>query len=271
MVVFPNAKINLGLYVTAKRQDGYHNIESLFLPVSLCDVLEAIPSNDPGCKLFLKGHQVDGDVGNNLCVRAYDLIQQRFDIPGIEACLLKNIPLGAGLGGGSADGAFMIRLLNDLFNLGMSIDQMKNLAGLLGSDCPFFIANTQAFVSGRGELLEPVDTGLTGKKLLIVHPGIHISTAMAYAHILPKSAAVDLRQLNVTGRQEWQTAVSNDFETYMLKQYPEIAEIKHSLYEMGAFYASMSGSGSSVYGLFDGEADESVFNNKYFAAKCEIL
>jgi 4-diphosphocytidyl-2-C-methyl-D-erythritol kinase len=271
MVVFPNAKINLGLYVTEKRQDGYHNIESLFLPVSLCDVLEAIPSAEPGCKLHLNGHQVDGDPDNNLCVRAYKLIQQRYDIPGVEACLLKKIPLGAGLGGGSADGAFMIRLLNDLFSLGMNTEEMKNLAAMLGSDCPFFIRNTQAFVSGRGELLEPIDTGLSGKKVLIVHPGIHISTPVAYAHVLPKPAAYDLRKLNVAGRQEWPNSVSNDFEKYMLQQYPAIAAIKQTLYEMGAFYAAMSGSGSSVFGLFDNDVDESAFAGRFFSAKCEIL
>jgi 4-diphosphocytidyl-2-C-methyl-D-erythritol kinase len=241
------------------------------LPVSLCDVIEAIPSSDAGCNLTIKGLSVDGDLNNNLCIKAYNLLQQQFSLPGIDACLLKNVPLGAGLGGGSADGAFMLKLLNKLFELNISNEEMKRFAAILGSDCPFFIDNAHSFVGGRGEFLEPLDSGLSGKKLVIVHPGIHISTAEAYAHMKPKAAPVNLRNISFNDGREWTALVRNDFESYMLKNYPVIGDIKTSLCNAGAFYSSMSGSGSAVYGIFEGESTVPDFGPSYYVAQCEIM
>lgn len=271
MVVFANAKINLGLYVTEKRHDGFHNIESLFLPISLCDVLEARPRADEQYHLTIEGISVDGDTSRNLCSKAYHLLKEDFALSGIDVVLLKNIPLGAGLGGGSSDGAFMLRLLNDLFNLNLGLDELKNYAAQLGSDCPFFIENVSSFVSGRGEKLEPVDLGLSGKKLVIVHPGIHISTAEAYRLIHPKPSPVQLRSLASVPLDRWRNEVENDFELQIAKSYPVIQQIKNELYDAGAIYSSMSGSGSSVYGIFEEEAIVPESFAHFFTAKAEII
>jgi 4-diphosphocytidyl-2-C-methyl-D-erythritol kinase len=271
MVVFANAKINLGLYVTEKRPDGFHNIESLFLPISLADVLEARPRSDQHFDITIDGIPVDGNTSKNLCTKAYELLQQDFGLSGVDVFLLKNIPLGAGLGGGSSDGAFMLKLLNELFKLNLSTSELRNYASQLGSDCPFFIENVSAFVSGRGEQMEPVDLNLSGKKLVIVHPGIHVSTAEAYALIQPKPSPIQLNNLTSLPLSSWRHEVSNDFEVHIARLFPVIQQIKNDLYDAGAVYASMSGSGSAVYGIFEELAVIPTNCLGFFTAKAEIL
>ncbi len=260
MIAFANAKINLGLFITGKRPDGYHNLESIFLPVSLADVLEIVPAEKEGIHFASQGIQFGGEADDNLCVKAYHLLSQEFNLGGVNAFLLKNIPVGAGLGGGSSDASFMLQLLNDQFELGLNVDQLRKYAAQLGSDCPFFIENKPAFVTGRGDVLESIDLKLSGTHVVIAYPGVHIGTAEAYKHITPKAPEIDLRNLNHQPKDEWQQYVKNDFEPYMIKTYPQIGMIKSVLAERGSYYTSMTGSGSAVFGLFESTPDiESLF------------
>jgi len=249
MISFPNAKINLGLNIVRKRADGYHDIESCFYPIPWNDVLEIIPSD----KLSFKPHglEIPGDASSNLCVKAYELIKQDFDIDSVKIILLKNIPMGAGLGGGSADGAFMLQLLNDYFELNLSPNQLEAYALQLGSDCPFFIQNQPAIAKGRGEILEPVSLNLSGKYLAIKNPGIHITTKEAYAEIMPKKPEITTEEMVSRPLSEWKGQLINDFEEAIFQNYPVIKSLKDELYTAGALYASMTGSGSTVYGIFD--------------------
>jgi 4-diphosphocytidyl-2-C-methyl-D-erythritol kinase len=270
MIAFANAKINLGLYITSKRPDGYHSIESIFLPISLSDVIEVVPSEQPGIFFKTDGISVDGNAENNLCVKAYNLLKEEFGIPSVEAFLLKNIPIGAGLGGGSSDAAFMLKSLNSLFELNLSPDELKARAAMLGSDCPFFIDNTSAFVSGRGEVMEVVETGLDGMPIIVVHPGIHISTVEAYRNIYPQAAPHHLKEILKQPIEEWQQHVRNDFESFMIDRFPEIGLIKSELIKAGALYASMSGSGSAVYGIFNSHVEIPQSLKKYFSVNAAI-
>lgn len=251
MIAFANAKINLGLFVTERRVDGYHNLESVFLPVSLCDVVEAVRTEANDIVFTTQGRPIDGDVETNLCVKAYRLLQRDFQLGGIEATMLKNVPIGAGLGGGSSDGAHMLKLLNTLFNLQLSTEQLKSYAAQLGSDCPFFIENKPCYVHGRGELLDPIPLELSGQHVVIVHPGIHISTAEAYKGVRPGSAPFDLLSITELPRDQWQNVVTNDFEDSVCVQYPSITQLINLLLQEGAWYARMSGSGSAVFAFFD--------------------
>ena len=253
MILFPNCKINLGLYVTSKREDGFHNIESLFLPVPWCDVLEVLISDDNDIQLEVIGTPIDGDVEDNIVVKAYRLLQKDFGIGGVKVKLWKRLPTGAGLGGGSANGAFMLKGLNEVFELKIENDVLKRYAAQLGSDCPFFIDNSPAFVSGRGEVMEAMNIDFPSLYIAIVHPGIHVSTPKAYSMITPKSAPVDLLQINDWPLSQWHSLVTNDFETPVVTMFPRILEIKKSFQEMGALYASMSGSGSAVFAFFEDE------------------
>ncbi|MEY3398631.1 MAG: hypothetical protein RL220_1225 [Bacteroidota bacterium] len=255
MIVFPPAKINLGLSVVSKRADGFHNLESVFYPLPLTDILEVVPSKNLGLNLQLKGMDVAGDIENNLVYKAYQLISQKYQIPGVDAVLFKHIPMGAGLGGGSADGAYMIRALTELFALHLSIDEAKELSAQLGSDCPFFIESKPSFVSGRGEIMEESDVNLSGLFLVLVHPGIHVSTPWAYSKIVPKPAAYNLKELSALPLEQWQGVVINDFETPVFEEFPDIRKVRDVLTDHGAVYASMSGSGSSCYGLFREEKE----------------
>lgn len=251
MILHANAKINFGLFVTAKRPDGYHTLESIFLPVSLSDVIEIAPSSVPGIKLGQYGIAVEGSPESNILVKAYHLLSRDFSLPGIQVNLLKNIPTGAGLGGGSSDGAFMIKALNEIFNLKIGRTELLNYAALLGSDCPFFIDNAPAFVTGRGEILETLSAHVfKGIHVVLVNPGVHISTAEAYSRIRPAAAKYNLREIGGLDKSEWQKYVSNDFEAALVGDYPVISNLLESLKNMGAYYVSMSGSGSSVYGFF---------------------
>lgn len=249
MIEFPNCKINLGLSVKGKRPDGYHELETIFFPVGLRDAVEVIES--ASFQFRQSGIVIEVDTKSNLCVKAYRLLEKDFPkIPSLSIWLHKCIPMGAGLGGGSADGSFMIKLLNKLFQLGLSEKKMITYAGQLGSDCPFFILNHPCHARGRGEILEPLEIDLTAYKLLLVYPDIHISTSWAFSQLSPKTGNCGLKQSIMRPIAEWKTRLYNDFEEPVFKRYPELKIIKERLYEAGAIYASLSGSGSVIYGIF---------------------
>lgn len=243
-----NAKINLGLSVTEKRADGFHNLESIFLPVPWFDVIDINESNKT--TFTSSGIDIDGSSSNNLCMKAYQLLARDFVLPPVSIHLEKNIPIGAGLGGGSSDAAFVLKGLNEMFRLNLSVERLKQLSSLLGSDCPFFIENRAAFVTGRGELL---NTNLRIKLncyCLIVNPGVHISTKEAYTAILPKEASFKLLDINKLELQNWQSKVVNDFETALLPKYHELEKLRQDLVSLNPFYVAMSGSGSSFFAFY---------------------
>jgi 4-diphosphocytidyl-2-C-methyl-D-erythritol kinase len=263
MVSFPNCKINLGLNILRKRADGYHDLETIFYPLALQDAVEVIVQQQPSEQRVIfssTGLKVDGDPANNLCVKAYQVLQQDFpDLPAIQLHLHKNIPMGAGLGGGSADGAFVLQLLNKKCQLGLSNEQLINYALQLGSDCPFFILNTPCFATSRGEIMEPITLDLSAYNIVIVNPGIHVSTAKAFAALTPTLPAKSVKAIIQQPIATWKNELVNDFETPVFALFPAIAEIKQQLYQHGAVYASMSGSGSTVFGLFE-KAQQPVLN-----------
>ena len=257
MLCFPNAKINLGLNIISKRSDGYHNIETVFCPVGLCDVLDIVP--EPGVpegtvNLTITGIPVDGPTGSNLCAKAYHLLSGEYGLPSITAHLHKIIPPGAGLGGGSSDAAFMLINLNLLFDLGLTGEQLCDYASRLGSDCAFFIRNHPLFGFKRGNVFRELKAFPPELEVVIINPGIHVSTASAYAGVKAQAPKHSLEELILLPVLEWKNQVFNDFEESIISQYPPIGKLKTTLYSMGAVYASMSGSGSSVYGLFKGKA-----------------
>ena len=252
MITFPNAKINLGLRITERRPDGYHNLETIFYPIHLEDALEVVPLKDNKQEYDLKitGTPIDGTPEDNLVVRAYRLLKQDFDLPPIHIYLYKHIPLGAGLGGGSSDAAFMIKLLNEKFALGMTTGQMEAYASRLGADCAFFIQDRPVLATGIGNEFTPIDLSLKGMYIVLVKPSVSVSTREAYAGVTPQRPDVPLTTLIRRPIEEWRDCIANDFEPSVFRAYPEIAAIKDKLYDMGAVYASMSGSGSTVYGIF---------------------
>ena len=253
MIAFPNCKINLGLRIASKRSDGYHDLETIFYPLPFCDILEIIHSTeDTAQPLFsTSGMRVEGNKENNLCIKAYELLKKNYpSLPAVTIHLHKAIPPGAGLGGGSADASFTLKLLNEKFELNLSSDQLINYSLILGSDCPFFIINKPCFATGRGEILEEIKLDLSAYKFIIVNSGIHISTAEAFAGITPALPAKSLKEIIQQPIETWKAELVNDFEKNIFSQYPEIEEIKNKLYDNGAIYASMSGSGSTVYGIF---------------------
>ncbi len=250
MVVFPPCKINIGLHVTAKRPDGYHAIESVFYPVQWNDILEIVPAKDGTSSLHQTGHQVVTQHESNIVWKALMCIQRDFPHVQAEVHLHKNIPTGAGLGGGSADGAQALVLLNALFDLQLDLPRLEKYAAELGSDCPFFVQSRPTYVEGRGEIMSPHPLDLSGWHIVIVHPGLHVSTAQAYSLLHPQPGSFDLQSLRVDDIEQWKDHVVNAFEQPVMGLFPEIATIKAQLYAMGATYAAMSGSGSAVYGLF---------------------
>jgi 4-diphosphocytidyl-2-C-methyl-D-erythritol kinase len=262
MVAFPNAKINLGLYITGKRPDGYHNLETVFFPINLKDVLEIIESNEVEQVIFSSsGLIVSGDIADNLCVKAYHLLKKDFpSLPHIKMHLHKIIPMGAGMGGGSSDAAFTLLMLNEKFNLGISQEQLLKYALTLGSDCPFFIINKPCLAKGRGEQLTEIPLSLTAFHILIINPGIHVNTAMAFHDVKMHSSSINL-EIEITKPVNiWRTSIHNDFETNVGNAHPEILAIKQKLYESGALYSSMSGSGSTVFGIFENKINtENIF------------
>lgn len=255
MIVFPNCKINLGLAITGKRTDGFHDIESVFFPVPLKDALETVPASNNETSLHIYGFSIAGNPEDNLCIKAYFLLKKDFpEMPAIEIHLLKKIPMGAGLGGGSADGAFMLRLLNDTYNLHLSTSELINYALQLGSDCPFFIYNQPCYATGRGEILEPVLLNLSGYTLVLNNPGIHINTGWAFGQLRIEQdiyEQVSLKEIIQEPVSNWKEKLKNDFEQPVFEQYPTIAALKNSFYQQGAVYAAMSGSGSTIFGLFE--------------------
>ncbi|MGB5027881.1 MAG: 4-(cytidine 5'-diphospho)-2-C-methyl-D-erythritol kinase [Chitinophagaceae bacterium] len=255
MIVFPNCKINLGLNILRKRSDGYHDLETVFYPIALTDVLEIIEFKNHGrtfsIPFSITGLPVKGEAASNLCVRAYKLLKKDFPhLPHIQVHLHKVVPTGAGLGGGSADAAFTLQLLNDLFDLKISREQLINYAAELGSDCPFFIINKPCFAKGRGEKLEELNVDLSAYKIIIINPGIHIDTGRAFLAITPALPAKSIKDIIVQPVSSWKDELVNDFEAVIFPEHKEIAAIKTQLYEAGAIYASMSGSGSTVFGMF---------------------
>lgn len=249
MIVFPNCKINLGLHVVSKRADGFHELETVFYPLPLTDALEVI---SPGKLAFTtSGIAVPGDSGDNLCLKAWRLLKQDFpEIPEVNIHLHKHIPIGAGLGGGSADAAFMLQLLNNRFQLELTKEQLISYAAILGSDCPFFIENKAVYATGRGEIMTPIDLDLSGWSFVLVYPGVHINTGWAFGKITPKAPVSSLQQRIMQPVETWKETISNDFEAAVFSAHPELAGIKEKLYAAGAVYASMSGSGSAFVGIF---------------------
>lgn len=253
MVVFPHCKINLGLHIVEKRADGYHNIETCFYPVPFTDILEVIKAES--FSFSQSGIAVPGAVESNLCVKAYQLLKQDFSLPAVHMHLHKAIPTGAGLGGGSADAAFTIRALNSLFELNLTLDKQQQYAAALGSDCAFFIQDKPMIGKGRGELLTTSAVSLSGRYLVLVKPEIHISTAEAYAGVTPKQPSIALEEILNMPVAEWKNRLKNDFEPSVFARQPLLAEIKQTLYNKGAAYACMSGSGATVYGVFEQAVD----------------
>ncbi len=274
MIVFPNAKINLGLHVTGKRHDGFHNIETVFYPIALHDALEINPASDGKTTFTTSGIPIPGKPESNLCIQAYHLLKSAIPHPSsairhpssaiphpssaiphptsaIRIHLHKAIPMGAGLGGGSSDGAFTVKLLNRLFGLGLEVPQMEDFARMLGSDCAFFIGNKPVLASGRGDQFAPCAVELSGFQIAVVKPNVHVDTAGAYEMLTPKRPERPLGEIIVQPVESWKVDLVNDFEEPVFRKFPEIGEIKQKLYDTGAIYASMSGSGSAVYGIFN--------------------
>ena len=254
MLLFPNCKINLGLRIVSKRTDGYHDIETVMYPVeNLCDALEILRYDCEDIEFSVSGIRIDGAVEKNICLKAYRVVQREYpQVRGVYMHLHKAIPMGAGLGGGSSDAAYVIRELSDLFGLGIDQSQMECMAAEVGSDVPFFVANRPALATGRGERLEPVDRLLAGWQLVLVKPPVSVGTAEAYAGVTPRRSERPLTDiLYRTPIEQWRECVVNDFEPSVFARYPIIARIKSELYRLGAVYASMSGSGSTVFGIFD--------------------
>lgn len=249
MICFPNAKINLGLNVVSKRTDGYHNIETIFYPIPVKDALEVVPASRP---LFTQsGIPIDAPKEKNLVIRALNALQARHTIPPLEIHLLKAIPFGAGLGGGSSDAAFLLKMVNELCDLRLSMDELEALAATIGADCPFFVRDTPVFATGTGNVFEPIELSLKGYHLCLVKPDIAVSTPEAYARVTPATPEISLKEIIKRPLTEWCDVMINDFERSVFPSRPEIGHIKEALYGEGAIYAAMSGSGSSVFGLFD--------------------
>jgi 4-diphosphocytidyl-2-C-methyl-D-erythritol kinase len=267
MIVFPNAKINLGLHVTGKRPDGFHNLETVFYPIALHDALEINPASDGKTIFTTSGLPIPGEPESNLCIQAYNLLKSAISHPssairypssaiipltsGIRIHLHKAMPMGAGLGGGSSDGAFTITLLNQLLGLGLQVPQMEDFARMLGSDCAFFIANKPVLASGRGDQFAQCAVELSGFQIAVVKPDVHVATAGAYEMLTPKQPERPIGEIIALPVGSWKVDLVNDFEEPVFRKFPEIGEIKQKLYEAGAIYASMSGSGSAVYGIFN--------------------
>lgn len=253
MLVFPNAKINIGLNITEKRADGFHNIESCFYPVGWSDALEI--TLDETFSFHSDGISIPGNGADNLCTKAYHIIAADYDLAPVKMHLLKAIPIGAGLGGGSADAAFAIKALNQLFDLKISFEKQLEYARRLGSDCAFFIRNEPAYCYEKGDVFEPINLDLKGKWIVLVNPGLHISTVEAYSGVVPKRSDIDLRNVLKQPIATWKREVKNDFEATLFIKYPLLDKIKAELYEQGASYAAMSGSGSTLFGIFESERD----------------
>lgn len=258
MITYPNAKINLGLNIVSKRPDGYHNLETVFYPIPICDTLsvEAIPSGTQPQTDYLfniEGTPVDCAPEKNLVIKAFRLLQSEYSLAPIQIRMRKDIPFGAGLGGGSADAAFMLKMLNEYFSLGIPTEKLEEFAARLGADCAFFIQNRPTLAEGIGNIFTPISLSLKGYTLVLVKPEIHISTQEAYSKVRPHTPEYRIQNAICRPIEEWKDIIVNDFEESVFPNHPELDRIKQELYRQGAIYASMSGSGSSIYGIFPTE------------------
>ncbi len=274
MVSFPNAKINIGLNIIGKRADGFHNLETVFYPVVLKDAVEIIENKEASTEVIFSatGNIINVKDDDNLCVKAVRLLNKDFDLPPVKVHLHKNIPMGAGMGGGSADASAILLLLNKIFQLNISTEKLIDYALLLGSDCPFFIINKPCFASGRGEILQEISIDLSGYKTMIVHPAIHVNTGEAFARLnagnfSPAGALIEQIKMEIN---VWKNYIKNDFEDLVFKKHVAIKEIKDKLYNEGAVYSAMSGSGSAVFGIFPSDANTTniKFPSHYF---CQLV
>lgn len=279
MIDFPCAKINLGLNITEKRADGYHNLETVFFPIPICDALEIktmderFPSN-VDCDLKVTGNNVCCNENDNLIVKAYNMIAADFDIPRVHAHLYKNIPSEAGLGGGSSDAAYMIRLLDQRFRINIGNAEMEKYAARLGADCPFFITAEPSYAEGIGEILSPVnitDNNLEGYSLVVVKPQIAVSTKEAFSNITPRKPLMCCREIVAQPIETWKDALCNDFEESVFGIYPQLNDIKNRIYTLGAAYAQMSGSGSSLFGIFKSDVDEQSIKNEFADCRTFVM
>lgn len=279
MIDFPCAKINLGLNITEKRADGYHNLETVFFPIPICDALEIktmderFPSN-VACDLKVTGNNVCCNENDNLIVKAYNMIATDFDIPRVHAHLYKNIPSEAGLGGGSSDAAYMIRLLDQRFRINIGNAEMEKYAARLGADCPFFITAEPSYAEGIGEILSPVnitDNNLEGYCLVVVKPQIAVSTKEAFSNITPQKPLMCCREIVAQPIETWKDALCNDFEESVFGIYPQLNDIKNRIYTLGAAYAQMSGSGSSLFGIFKSDVDEQSIKNEFADCRTFVM
>ncbi len=257
-LAFPNAKVNLGLQVRQRRPDGFHNIESLFVPIGWKDTLELeVPTKGSQNTLNAHGLTIPGPRSHNLIFKAHDLLSQAWEIPPVCFHLIKAIPMGAGLGGGSSDGAFALHMLNEHFNLGLTVQRLESLAAQLGSDCPFFIRNTPAHVSGRGEHIQPLQLRLDGWWIMVLHPNVHVSTPQAFGWVSPNDQRPSLSNWENSTPGDWTTELQNDFTAPISERFPEVAKALKLLRSYGAAFTDMSGSGSAVFGCFSTEPDPS--------------
>jgi 4-diphosphocytidyl-2-C-methyl-D-erythritol kinase len=266
VVTFPNCKINLGLNITAKRPDGFHDLETVFYPIAIKDVLEIVQQQHgtTDVSFTTSGLEIGGDTAHNLCVKAYHLLKKDFlQLPPVSMHLHKAIPMGAGLGGGSADGAFTLKLVNEKFQLGITNEQLIEYALQLGSDCPFFVLNQPAFAAGRGEKLQAIGLDLSAYRFVVVNPGIHINTGRAFSQAQPKHPVKSIKEIIGQPIDTWKAQLVNDFEEPVFQTHPGIKAIKENLYADGAVYASMTGSGSTVFGIFEKQLDLSQLSQQY--------
>ena len=258
MITFPNAKINLGLDIVEKRPDGYHNLETVFYPIPLCDILEITPAKEldaPDYTFTMYNAVFEGCDDDNLVIKAYKALAADHKLPKVDISLYKHIPTGAGLGGGSADAAFALKMLNEIAALELTAEELRTYAARIGADCAFFIDNTPAYATGIGNILTPTECSIEGYYLVIVKPDVHVSTKDAYALVTPQKPEQQLTEIAARPIHEWKEAMKNDFEKSIFAKHPEMEKIKEELYSMGAVYASMSGSGSSFFGIFKEEQD----------------
>lgn len=271
MLLLPNCKINIGLNIVSKRSDGYHNLETVFFPIPLRDNLEfkEIENEDVPYRLVSGGVPIEGKPEDNLIVKVYLDMKAEFNLPALELSLYKNIPMGAGLGGGSSDAAAMMIGLNEAYNLQLSAEDMEKRLAKFGADCPFFVRNKPAYATGIGDELTNCNVSLKDKFIVLVKPDVFVSTKEAYAHVTPKLPAIPLAEAIKLPIETWKEQIVNDFEQSVFPFHPELPAIKQTLYDMGAVYASMSGSGSTMYGIFNRPTPEAneVFDKCFVYTK----
>lgn len=269
MIVFPNAKINIGLNITAKRPDSFHNLETVFYPIKLTDILEIIPQNinvssANNCIFKTTGIPIPGKKNENICIKAWSVMQKQFSLPPSSIHLHKVIPPGSGLGGGSSDAAHVIKLTNELYGLNLKTGDLKDIASGIGSDCAFFVLNEPVFATGKGDQFQEIEVNLKGFYLRLIFPGFQVSTRFAYSAVKPGKPEQTLLETIKLPVEQWKNNVGNDFEKTVFQMYPELKKIKESLYLSGAIYASMSGSGSAVYGIYKDRPETINLPSRYF-------